>query len=212
MKRLFFIFFLIPFVCVQFMNCGSTSVNSYVKRAQKLIKADKIEQAIFLYRKAIQKHPYRYELYINQAALFRKQKQFAHAIHTYKAALKINTKYRYAYYGIGLIYMAIKDYASAQNYFKHVEENFPEFHKNNIQLGALYYYLKETDLALEYLNKAINTYNLTEAYYYRGLVYLELLKDNDFANEDFERYIERNGIYKEEAKKLTSNPAGDFDF
>lgn len=186
-----------------FLSACSSSPNSVVKKADKLIEKNKINDAIILYQKAIQDNPDEAVFYINQAALFRDQKKYANAIRNYQVVKNLNPKSLWPYIGLGRIYTLQKKFEDARSILKTAVQEFPKDGTPYFYLGIVYFELKDGDAALENFNKAMdNKYkNQHETYYYRGITFEELIKNKDRAKFDYQSYLMLKGGTREEDVK-----------
>jgi len=204
------------FTLLQLTACGEPNIKPIVKKADNLIQAGKIEDAIIFYQKSIQDHPKESVLYINQAALFRKEQKYPHAIRNYRVLLKLNPESVWPYIGLGRVYLSQQKYDKAKEILK---EGLKELPKNGpilFYLGRVYYGMGDGNQALEYLEKALDAQypKMHNIYYYRGLTFENLLQNQDRAKMDFESYImSKDEEHKDEVqKKLEKMGTTQFTF
>ena len=118
------------------------------------VLADKgeIENAVFMYQKAISKDAKFYKADYNLANYYVEKGQFNLAVNNYKKALKLKNDNPYIYYNLGCAYIKLNDYKKAKvNFNKAImyKSDVPEFHYN---LAYVYKELKNEKLANIYLN------------------------------------------------------------
>lgn len=173
------------------MACNSTSVKSYIKEADELVKKENISQAIVLYQKAIQQHPHESVLYLNQAALLRKEKKYPHAIRNYEAVKKLNPESFWSYLGLGRVYLLQEDFERAKKILKEGLVECDGYPSLLFQLGKVYYHEGNGAQALEYFNQALDAKykHMHKIYHYRGLTFERLLHNTQRAKLDYQSYL-----------------------
>jgi len=180
-------------ICSTIVGCKTKSVQSYVKAADELVKANKMDEAIILYQKAIKAHPYEAVLYLNQASLFRKQKKYPMALRNYEAVRTLNPDSFWPYLGLGRIYRLQKEYTKARKILEEglKQENLKDNGSLLVQLGRVYYEMGDGQQALEYFNRALDTNypKMYLVYLYRGKTFEELLNNGARAKLDYESYL-----------------------
>jgi len=207
---------LIIILSLIFVACSSASVNSYVKKADKLVEQEKVDEAIIIYQKAIQEHPDESVLYLNQAALFRKMQKYPNAIRNYEVILRLNPDSFWPYIGLGRVYLLQKNNDGAQTILTEGLKKLPDNGPILFYLGRTYYQLGDGDQALEYLNKALDAKypKMHNIYYYRGLTFENLLKNKARANLDYKNYLMIDEAKNKEEVKLLLEMTEDnrYDF
>jgi tetratricopeptide (TPR) repeat protein len=195
------VFTLLTFVFI--LNCGSgSSVESYVHKADKLLEESNVDDALVLYQKGIKKHPKAAELYINQAALYRKKQMYKNALRNYQAVKKINPGSHWSYLGMAKVYIDQKDYTTALSTLKISLEKFPKNGPLLFYTGRAYYENKQADLAIKYFDEALDAKykKMENVYYYRGLTFETLLHNKARAKMDYESYLLSKGKKSNEIK------------
>lgn len=190
--------------------CGSSSVSSYVRQADRLVADKDYRKAIILYQKAIKDHPREPVLYYNQAALYRKMgtdTDLSRATANYKAIHKINPKLAFAPLGLGKLHYEKKSYEDALYYLEKAvtDESYKPtpYVLNNAKLllGQTHLELKNSEKALKYLDELLSqSPPFDEAYYYRAKVHAELTGDKLKAKADLNEYIKRGGKHRTQAE------------
>ena len=188
--KVFPLFFLILSLLI-LVSCSSRSIKSYIEEADVLMAANKKQEAIILYQKAIKENPDEPVLYINQAAILRNTKKYPIAIRNYNILLKLNPKIIWAYTGLVQVFLAQKKYTQTQNVLIQGKQYFPSHGAIDFYQGRLDYELKRGNQALENLNLALdNKYpHLYKVYYYRGMTFQDLLANKERAKLDFESFL-----------------------
>ena len=112
----------------------------------------RMEDAVYMYKKAIEKDKKCYRAYYNLGNYYLERGQYQEAIENYAKASKIQHENPYIYYNIGCAYLKLGDINKAKlNFYKAVmfNSNVPEFHYN---LAYAYKQLKKDKLAQTYLD------------------------------------------------------------
>jgi tetratricopeptide (TPR) repeat protein len=181
-------------------SCNTRSVKSTVEEADKLVQAQKTDEALIVYQKGIQSHPTSSILYLNQAALFREKQKFDHAIRNYKVVMGLNPETFWSYVGLARVYLAQTKWDEAK---KILEEGQKKFSDNSYLvyfLGRTYVALQDNAKALDFFTRAIDQkLPEPEVHYDRARVYDEVLRDKEKALADYEKYLTLGGKKSAEA-------------
>jgi len=119
----------------------------------------RMEDAVYMYKKAIEKDKKCYRAYYNIGNYYMDKGQFDKAIENYKKAVSIKEDNPYIYYNLGCAYMKLNNYKSAKtNLIKAItiKPAIPEF---NYNLAFVYKKLGNNKLAETYMenyNKLVN--------------------------------------------------------
>lgn len=196
------------------VSCNSRSVKSYVEEADQLVQASKIKDALIVYQKGIQNYPNNAVLYLNQAALFRMKQKFDSAIRNYKVVMEINPDTFWPYVGLARVYLSQKKMSDAKVVLEQGRKKFPDNARLTYFLGRTYFELQDHNKALDFFTKAIEAKLVEpEAYYDRGRVYDEVLRDKDKALADYEKYRELGGKNSAEAfVRINALKNSSYDF
>lgn len=92
-----------------------------------------IENAVYMYNKALEKDKNCYRAYYNLGNYFVSMGQFDNAVKNYKKAIKIKYDNPYIYYNLGCTYIKLKEYTKARASFNKAimyKSDVPEFHYN----------------------------------------------------------------------------------
>jgi tetratricopeptide (TPR) repeat protein len=169
----------------------------YYNQGIDLSKSSKFDEAIVMFDKslAIKKDP---KVYLTKGVTLSKMQKSAEAIAEVKLAIALDSTYDIAYYTLGGMYFATKDYKSAlPNYLKAQEITKIEALKNNskeslkavyFQLGTIAYNEKKWDSAIENFNKANEQVEYDQAYLWLGKTYTEK-KKYDLALQAFDKAL-----------------------
>lgn len=198
-------------------GCSSTDMQGTVSKADKLVAAGQIDEAIVHYQRAIQKHPKESVLYLNQAALFRRKERYFNAIRNYQVVLKLNPESFWPYIGLARVYLAQKKYDNARKILKKGLKEIPDNGPILFYLGKTYYEVGDGRRAVDYLTRALDAKykRLDRIYYYRGLAHDNLLNNRDQAKMDFESFllIAKDDTDKEQIqKRLNELDVNRYDF
>jgi len=112
----------------------------------------KIEDAVYMYQKAIAKDKKCYRAYYNLGNYYMERGQFQNAIENYTKASKIKSENPYIFYNLGCAYLKQNDLSRARaNFNKAImyKSNVAEFHYN---LAYVYKQLGKDKLAQTYLD------------------------------------------------------------
>ena len=112
----------------------------------------KIEDAVFMYQKAIAKDKKCYKAYYNLGNYYLERGQYDSAIENYNKAIRIKNDNPYIFYNLGCAYLRQDNFSSARlNFYKAImfNSNVPEFHYN---LAYTYHKLNKDNLAKTYID------------------------------------------------------------
>lgn len=113
---------------------------------------DKIEDAVFMYKKAIETDKKCYKAYYNLGNHYMSIGQYNEAVDNYTKAIKIKNDNPYMYYNLGCAYLKLNNLQKAKNNFNKslmYSKNIPEVHYN---LAYIYKLKNNNKLAETYLN------------------------------------------------------------
>ena len=119
----------------------------------------KVEEAIFMYNKAIEADDKFYKAYYNLGNIYLNDGRPNMAIEEYKKVIKLKPEYAYAHYNLGCAYIKLGKYNKAKFELltaTDYKNNVADFHYN---LAYIYKKLgkeKQAKTYLEYYNKLIN--------------------------------------------------------
>lgn len=173
--------------------CGSKSPAPYIKKADALLAQNKPEEALIVYQNAIHQIPDEPVLYLNQAAILRDMKKYPLATRDYQVVKNLSPDSYWPYVGLARVYLLQKKFSDAKSILKDGTKKALE--KDS---GILLYYLGRTyfeegdgDKAIEYFDKALDAKyaKMNDIYYFRGLAFETLLKNNSRAKLDYQSYL-----------------------
>lgn len=177
-------------------SCQTQSPKLCVEKADKLVAEQKENEAIILYQQCIQKDSKQPVYYLNQAALFMQQKRYDQAERAYGGVLNLSPNSYWPYIGLAKVYLVQENYDDAESVLKEGLESVDKGQKAPIllYLGKTAYVMGEGEPAVEYLTQALDEKisETQQVYYFRGLVFEELLKDNTKALQDYQAYLAAN--------------------
>jgi tetratricopeptide (TPR) repeat protein len=174
-----------------------TMAIEYYNQGIDLSKSSKFDEAIAMFDKSLslKKDP---KVYLTKGVTLFKMQKPAEAIIEIKSAVALDSTYDLAYYTLGGIYSAAKDYKNAlPNYLKAQEITKIEALKNNskeslkavyFQLGTTSYSEKKWDAAIENFNKSNEQVEYDQAYLWLGKTYTEK-KKYDLALQAFDKAL-----------------------
>lgn len=94
---------------------------------------DKLTEAVYMYKKAIEKNPKYYKAYYNLGYIYLIQDKPNMALAEFKKSVKYKDNFAYGYYNMGCAYLKLKDYRNARyNFFRAIDSknDVPEFYYN----------------------------------------------------------------------------------
>ena len=134
------------------INENDRTAHDWLLLANVLADNGKIEDAVFMYRKAIVVDKKCYKAYYNLGNYYIDKGNFNEAVNNYLKASKIKTDNPYIYYNLGCAYLKMKDLTKAKSSFNKslmYNTNIPEVHYN---LAYVYKQLGKDKLAQTYLD------------------------------------------------------------
>lgn len=94
---------------------------------------DRIDEAIYMFKKSIEKDPKYYKAHYNLGYIYLIQDKPNMALEEFKKAVKYKDNFAYGYYNMGCAYLKLKQYGSAKyNFFRAVDlkSDEPMFYYN----------------------------------------------------------------------------------
>ncbi len=151
------------------------SIKTAIDYFQEAYEEDNAEQAIVLYKKAIEIKPDKHEAYYNMGNAYGKLGEYQKAINAYQKAIEIKPDDNKAYYNMGNAYDELKEYQKAINAYQKAIEIKPDYDGAYNNMGVAYNKLKEYQKAINVYQKAIEIKPDNHgAYYNMGNAYGEL--------------------------------------
>jgi tetratricopeptide (TPR) repeat protein len=181
MKNILFAVLLFGYACTSNENSSSKIVEG--QNESQLTKLDSLSQAII-------DSPDNSNAYYGRALYFFNENELDQALDDIKRALRINTSVAEFYFVEGNIYYNDQRFKEAFEAYQKVIELDVEHELAILKLSQIELVLKNYDLAIEMVNRALklNTMN-SEAYYLKGFIYLDS-KDTSTAISSFQTAIE----------------------
>lgn len=184
---------------------GTSNPNAlkYFNSALDAFRANKPEEAIELYHKAISVDPKFVEAYDNLGRVFRGQNMPDSAIYYYDKSLELFPKGVFANQNKAIVYFYNEQYDKAIEMYKHMIDILPESPEGHYGLAQVYLQTLELKTAIEEINKAIELYKeeasplLSDGYITKALIYARM--------EDLPKVKENLILAKENGAKLNEN-------
>ena len=159
---------------------------------ERAYKAEKPEEKIRLYTRAIELDSKFAFAYNNRGVIYANLKQYERAIEDYDQTIKLNPELVEAYNNRGISYAKLKQYERSIEDFDQAIKLNPEDADIYNNRGVSYDELKQHERAIEDYDQAIKLNpELAKAYYNRGNSYAEL-KQYERAIEDYDQAIKLN--------------------
>ena len=124
---------------------------------------EKIDEAIYMYNKAIAADPKYYKAHYNLGYIYLIQEKPNMALSEFKLAVKYKPDFSYGYYNIGCAYLKLKKYSSARyNFFKALDlrANEPNVYYNLAYTFKMLNKEKQANSYLELYNKMMEDHEL----------------------------------------------------
>lgn len=117
---------------------------------------DRINEAIYMFQKAIDKDPKYYKAHYNLGYLYLIQEKPNMALAEFKKAVKYKPNFAYGYYNMGCAYLKLKQYGSAKyNFFRAIDikNDEPSFYYNLAYAYKMMGKEKQANTYLDLYNK-----------------------------------------------------------
>ncbi len=164
--------------------------NPYVAEAEKELKSGNIDKAKDIVEDYLKKKPDDPEALKLKAQIAEKEGKDQEAIKALKEAVKVNKKDIDAIYNLGVQYFDDLDYDRAIEQFNIVLRERPKHIDANYNLACIYAIKGNNDLALEYLEKALQ-YGFDDIDYIMNDPDLETLRDDVRFKPLIDKYRDR---------------------
>jgi len=138
------------------INENDRSAQNWLLIGNILQDQGKIDEAVFMYNKAIQKDENYYKAYYNLGNIYLNDGRPNMAIEQYKKAVKIKPDFAYGHYNLACAYIKLGKYSKARfELYTAIElkNTVPEFHYNQAYVLKQLNKEKEAKKYLEYYNK-----------------------------------------------------------
>lgn len=176
-----------------------THPEAYFNKGLAYTFAGDTMKAISTFQTATEQNPDYYDAYI-QLGLLCAGKKMELAEAYYKNALRIQPESIESFYGLGMHYQTLENYADAKTTYRSLIAIDTQFKDAYYNLGYLYFQQDSLNKALKHFSIAANVeVGFARAYYMRGLTY-EALGDTINAVKDYTRTLSLNGNF-EKAKQ-----------
>ncbi len=120
----------------------------------------KIDEAVYMFNKALEKNPKYYKAYYNLGYIYLVQDKPNLALTYLKKAVRYNPNFSYGYYNIGCAYLKLKSYGLAKyNFFKAIDlqNNDPNIYYNLAYAYKMMNKEKQAKTYLDIYNKIIES-------------------------------------------------------
>ena len=134
------------------INENDRTAQDWLLLANVLADNGKLENAVFMYRKAIVVDKNCYKAYYNLGNYYMEKGNYNEAIDYYKKAISIKSDNPYMYYNLGCAYLKMNEFSKAKTAFNKAltyNTNIPEVHYN---LAFAYKQMGKTKLAQTYMD------------------------------------------------------------
>ncbi len=179
-----------------------------LEKGNDMLFKEKYDEAISLYKRAINLNPSYAEGYSNIASALVRQGKIDEAMIQYKKALEINPNFAEASYGIGNILLSKSKDSEAKEYFYKAAEADQNYSEAYFSLANIFFKEENLDKAIKYYAKAIRIEpNFFQAYNNLGKVLLKK-KRIQGAIECFRQALQINSDFKEARQNLELATSG----
>ncbi len=117
---------------------------------------DRLDEAIYMFKKAIDKDPKYYKAHYNLGYIYLIQEKPNMALAEFKKAVKYKPDFAYGYYNMGCAYLKLKQYGSAKyNFFRAIDlkNDEPSFYYNLAYAYKMMGKEKQANTYLDLYNK-----------------------------------------------------------
>ncbi|MBE7712173.1 MAG: tetratricopeptide repeat protein [Cyanobacteria bacterium SIG26] len=117
---------------------------------------DRLDEAVYMFKKAIEKEPKYYKAHYNLGYIYLIQDKPNMALDEFKKAVKYKDDFAYGYYNMGCAYLKLKEYRNARyNFFRAVDvkNDEPMFYYNLAYTFKMLNKEKQAQTYLEIYNK-----------------------------------------------------------
>ena len=124
---------------------------------------EKIDEAIYMFKKSIEVYPKYYKAHYNLGYIYLAQDKPNMALSEFKQAVKYKPDFSYGYYNIGCTYLKLKQYGSARyNFFKALDlkANEPNVYYNIAYTYKMLNKDKQAQTYLDLYNKMMENHEL----------------------------------------------------
>jgi len=119
---------------------------------------DRLDEAVYMYKKAIEKNPKYYKAHYNLGYIYFIQERPNMALAEFKKSVKYKPDFAYGYYNMGCVYLKLKDYRNAKyNFFRAIDTkgDEPSFYYNLAYAYKMMGKEKQAKTYLEIYNKLL---------------------------------------------------------
>ena len=141
----------------------SRSAEDWLMMGNIMQDKEKIDEAIYMFKKSIETNPKFYKAYYNLGYIYLQQEKPNMALSEFKKAVKYKPDFSYGYYNIGCAYLKLKQYSSARyNFFKALDlkANEPNVYYNIAYTYKMLNKEKQAQTYLDLYNKMMEGHDL----------------------------------------------------
>lgn len=154
-------------------------------------------EALIYLKKAIEIKPDFGDAYYDCGVTYLESEMYKDALDCFLKSVKYNTKYMdSAYFNIGLIYSALKNFPNAIYYYNEAIKINDSDYQTYYNRGNVFAIMKEYDKAINDYTKSISLNEFSQTYFNRGNIFALTGKYNEAIN-DFTKAIEINPFFIE---------------
>ena len=161
------------------------SLEFYLNQAQLLTKENKVQDAISLYKKAIEVYPRHFRLHYELGQLLKKSQSFAEAISSYQKTISLNPQWFKPYYDLGQIAVEQNNLELAIDYYQQAINLKSDYTWVYFDFGNIYEKLNKLELAVNSYQQLIKlNINFYLAWFRLG----EIFRKQDSLEEAISNY------------------------
>ena len=146
----------------------------YMNLGSALVKAGKLDEALYFLDKALEINPDLWEVWSNKGLIYTEQKKYGDAKVHFAHSMELKPDYEETYNNRGSMFFKKGEYNLAlRDYFKSIKIN-PAFEQPYYNIGRVYYARSDYETARQYYEKALELFpDFYKAYNGIGLVYTQ---------------------------------------
>ncbi|NBC82252.1 MAG: tetratricopeptide repeat protein [Bacteroidetes bacterium] len=185
---------LIVFTAMFGIGLKSQKAKDYYKTAQDFIEAQRFEDAIAQYSKAVELEPDYVDAYIERAQMYKRLGDYKSAVDDYERAITFDDNEEEFYYWAAEAHYQLGNYDKALVHVKKCIEEKSRYLEAYILQTKIHVEQNDYNKALDAANEAVDLRKNEQTLYQRGLVY-ELLDKTIEAQADFDDAISKYNDY-----------------
>jgi len=212
MRKLFILFFIITLYCTELF---SENANNYFNRAENYFKDRKYKDAIYYYKKSVEKNPYYTIAIYKIGKSYYSINRIDNAIKYYKKALNTNPNYLPALNSIGYAYISKGKNSTALSYFKKALDISPLNYDALVGMARVYFIYSDYEKSENYLKQALSRdKSRAEAYIQLSHIYVAKRKYKKalsllntalrYNPQEYKIYLNKGLVYKKKGDLIKS--------